>query len=103
MVAAADAIDAKAPQREEYVKAAKNFRMPYWDWARPASPDSVFPEVALSNTLPKSKVPYVTKRNPLYAFTWPEGVDDSNITLVRPCCGHERQQPITTSHASSHH
>ena len=38
-------------KRKRYIQAAKNFRMPYWDWAPPTDAGiGVFPKEALSST-----------------------------------------------------
>lgn len=38
-------------ERQKNIEAAKNFRMPYWDWALPADPGiGLFPEEVLSTT-----------------------------------------------------
>lgn len=38
-------------KRNKYIQAAKNFRMPYWDWALPTDAGiGVFPKEALSST-----------------------------------------------------
>ena len=61
--------------RDIYINAAKNFRMPYWDWASPADKDiGLFPQEVLGTTVhqvvrpggKKQKVPL--DRNPLASY-----------------------------------
>ena len=63
---AAKEIESDHPKKEAYMTAAKNFRMPYWDWARKDAP--LVPPEALQDG------------NPVYAFPFPAGTP-SNITV----------------------
>ncbi|GKU23060.1 unnamed protein product [Fusarium langsethiae] len=76
--------------REKYLKAAKDFRMPFWDWARPGLP--AFPEEATDSDkasviLPQSLLQeypdlkriadgFVEIHNPLYSYPFPSDVDN---------------------------
>ncbi|QDS78173.1 hypothetical protein FKW77_005300 [Venturia effusa] len=57
--------------RDRYVTAAQNLRIPYWDWARPVSPgehavpDSMSSSGIVVNTPQQSQV---TIQNPLYSY-----------------------------------
>lgn len=55
----ANGISSTVANRDTYLKAAKSFRMPYWDWARQ---DRGFPEDALTSDIP-SKTPTFTVKN----------------------------------------
>ncbi|ENH75899.1 Tyrosinase [Fusarium oxysporum f. sp. cubense race 1] len=75
--------------RDKYVEAAKSFRMPFWDWARPGLP--VFPEEATNSDKARVIVPQsllqeypdlnksadgsVEIHNPLFSYTFPSGID----------------------------
>ena len=42
-----------AERRDAYIKAAKDFRMPYWDWALQTNEDvTLFPWEVMSSTVP---------------------------------------------------
>ncbi|ETS78584.1 hypothetical protein PFICI_10646 [Pestalotiopsis fici W106-1] len=71
-----------AERKADYVKAAKTFRMPYWDWARPDLP--VFPAEAgidANNQVarPKTSAEAPIKPNPLASYTFRESASDDNI------------------------
>lgn len=55
------------PGKADYEKAAKSFRLPYWDWAS-REESGVFPLEAIKNTYDRSQVPKSTtswfERNP---------------------------------------
>jgi hypothetical protein len=84
---AADSIDPMSPEKAKYQQIAKNFRMPYWDWAR--RDVSPFPKAALNSTAypnnkdffksPNFKGPQMTPDpkvkddyNPLFTFPFPK-------------------------------
>ncbi|KAI1848861.1 hypothetical protein JX266_005289 [Neoarthrinium moseri] len=69
-------------RKADYVKAAKTFRMPYWDWARPDL--SIFPPQAgprADNQVVKPKRPQkaAISPNPLAAYQFRESASNSNI------------------------
>jgi tyrosinase len=64
--------------RPRYVAAAKDFRMPYWDWALKISGQtSAFPTAVSSSSITVIDVDGVSKpiNNPLYSFLF----SDKNI------------------------
>ena len=75
--------------KQTYVSAAKNFRMPYWDWARNDVP-TVFPAQAMNNTYPATPATGLPTQtyNPLCVFPFGKNTsvsqtDWNNITSVR--------------------
>lgn len=71
-------------RKAEYVKAAKTFRMPYWDWARRDL--GVFPPQASSKKLnpvirPKS-IPGKSDINPLANYIFRESKSQKDINTV---------------------
>ena len=82
MIAIAKGIDDKEPEKDEYVRYAEAFRMPYWDWARKG--DSVFPPQALDNSYKPEGKPSSAARpekyNPLFLFPFPQNTH-SDITV----------------------
>lgn len=78
----ASGIDDSSAEKAKYVAAAKEFRMPYWDWARKNV--SIFPEEALSNEIsfsgPPSRNSVHPKYNPLFQAPFHEGAC-AKITL----------------------
>ncbi|KAI9785538.1 MAG: hypothetical protein M1839_009279 [Geoglossum umbratile] len=60
------------PLRDQYVKAAKTFRIPYWDWARKPDPGVLPPSTYISDTVTVIDVDGNSKDipNPLYSFTF---------------------------------
>lgn len=80
----ANGISSTFAGRDTYLKAAKNFRMPYWDWARS---DRQFPEDALVSDLPPKTPSFTVKNfdgpryNPLLYYKFPDGTPDE-ITWV---------------------
>ncbi|KAF9878953.1 hypothetical protein CkaCkLH20_03853 [Colletotrichum karsti] len=73
---------AEDERREDYLRAAKSFRLPYWDWARPDL--GVFPPQAATEALnevvrPRS-LPGDSEINPLanYAFRESKSMEDIN-------------------------
>ena len=67
------------PDKQEYVKLAEEFRMPYWDWA--SKKTEIVPQIAL-NRVYREKGPTSSKSvteegiedfNPLFAFKFPPG------------------------------
>lgn len=60
----ASGIDDSSAEKAKYVAAAKEFRMPYWDWAR--NNVSIFPEEALSNEISFSGPPSGNSVHPKY-------------------------------------
>ncbi|KAK1596707.1 uncharacterized protein LY79DRAFT_667261 [Colletotrichum navitas] len=66
----------ESERKADYVKAAKDFRMPYWDWARPDL--GVFPTQATSQARVQVKRPHGKQRdsllnpNPLAAYKFGE-------------------------------
>ena len=74
------------PDKQEYVKLAKEFRMPYWDWA--SQNTEIAPQIALNRDY-REKGPIssisVTEEviedfNPLFAFKFPPRTP-KNITI----------------------
>ena len=77
------------PDKEEYVKLADQFRIPYWDWA--SQKTEIVPQIALDPNY-RQKGPIssesVTQKgiedyNPLFAFIFPQGTP-SEITVSAP-------------------
>jgi tyrosinase len=56
--------------RQPYIDAARDFRMPYWDWAMPAPEgESHFPDVFWNATISQYGPRGVQEiRNPLYSY-----------------------------------
>lgn len=79
-----------AERRDAYIKAAEDFRMPYWDWARQTDEDvTLFPREVLSSTIPSVIRPHrqgqaePMSANPLASYQFgSEGQSDENIDLV---------------------
>uniref|UniRef100_L2GER5 tyrosinase n=1 Tax=Colletotrichum fructicola (strain Nara gc5) TaxID=1213859 RepID=L2GER5_COLFN len=71
-------------RKADYVKAAKTFRMPYWDWARPDL--GVFPPQAASAALNKVVRPKAlsgkSEINPLSNYTFRESASLRDINTV---------------------
>jgi len=75
-----------AERRDAYIKAAKDFRMPYWDWALQTNEDvTLFPKEVLSSTIPsvirpgRQGKPTPMDSNPLASYSFgPEGQKDHN-------------------------
>lgn len=87
----ANGISSTFAGRDTYLKAAKGFRMPYWDWARS---DRQFPDDALISDLP-SKTPSFTVRNfdgakynPLLYYKFPDGTPDEITWVSAPLWKH---------------
>ncbi|KAF2259352.1 Di-copper centre-containing protein [Lojkania enalia] len=73
------------PLRSRYVAAAKDFRMPYWDWAtRINRSTSAFPTAISSSTATIIDVDGATKEidNPLYSFRFDDKAIPSNSDLA---------------------
>ncbi|KAK1472444.1 hypothetical protein CCUS01_05828 [Colletotrichum cuscutae] len=70
-------------RRSDYVKAAKDFRMPYWDWARPDL--GVFPAEATSQARVQVKRPHNNQKdsridpNPLATYKFRESRTNTSI------------------------
>ena len=71
--------DLQSEYGNRYIEAAKNFRIPYWDWALPANTGlGLFPEEALRSTKHNLTRPKVTagqsvavkEDNPLAYYTF---------------------------------
>lgn len=85
----ANGIDTHNQDRDKYIKAANEFRMPYWDWARKDA--LIFPQEALDDQLPFStnlKFPSSTASvsptsNPLFKapFNKDSIFDDTFVSL----------------------
>ncbi|KAF6814923.1 tyrosinase [Colletotrichum sojae] len=74
---------AEDERKADYVKAAKTFRIPYWDWARPDL--GVFPPQAATRamnrvTRPRS-MPGSSRINPLGSYTFRESKDLPDINI----------------------
>lgn len=76
----------ESERKADYVKAAKNFRMPYWDWARPDL--GVFPTQATAQARVHVKRPHGKQQdflldpNPLATYRFRESKGDRNINRV---------------------
>ena len=74
------------PEKQEYVKLAEEFRMPYWDWA--SQNTEIVPQIALNRDYREegpTSSNSVTEEgiedfNPLFAFKFPPGTP-KNITV----------------------
>lgn len=90
------AIDSKHPAKQEYMKLADDFRLPYWDWAR--KDVQIVPEEAIDpnyhvNGPPSSASVPAPERlyyNGLFAYEFPDGTPDeirvsSSISLPNYC------------------
>jgi len=85
----ANEIIAPPAEKAKYVAAAKDFRMPYWDWAR--KDVTIFPEEALNNTTdftgPPSTASVHPKYNPLFQAPFqdkvPKEITSGYKTTVR--------------------
>ncbi|KAF7532664.1 hypothetical protein G7054_g7781 [Neopestalotiopsis clavispora] len=76
----------EAERKADYVKAAKTFRMPYWDWARPDLP--IFPAEASINAnnqvaRPRASTKAPIKPNPLASYKFRESASDGNVNWFR--------------------
>lgn len=77
---------AETERRSDYVKAAKDFRMPYWDWARPDL--GVFPAEATSQARVQVKRPHNNQKdsridpNPLATYKFRESRTNTSINQV---------------------
>nr|XP_036576373.1 tyrosinase [Colletotrichum truncatum]KAF6783111.1 tyrosinase [Colletotrichum truncatum] len=74
---------AEDERKADYVRAAKSFRMPYWDWARPDL--GVFPPQAVSDATnrvirPRS-LPGSAEINPLASYTFRESRSMRDINI----------------------
>ena len=67
--------------RDAWIAAAKDFRMPYWDWADPKG--SIYPEDTLVETLdviqPQSKGIPKPVPNPLYAYKFQQAKQKGTV------------------------
>ncbi|OLN86707.1 Tyrosinase 5 [Colletotrichum chlorophyti] len=76
---------ADSERKSDYVRAAKDFRMPYWDWARPDL--GVFPAQASSHARVQVKRPHGQQRdtvidpNPLATYRFRESARNRNINV----------------------
>ncbi|OCL03657.1 Di-copper centre-containing protein, partial [Glonium stellatum] len=85
----ANGINAPSAEKAKYIAAAKDFRMPYWDWARKDVP--IFPREALNNENstngPPSSASIHAKYNPLFQAPFqssvPPGIARGYPTTVR--------------------
>jgi tyrosinase len=75
--------------RDDYIQAAKTFRLPYWDWALPPDQDNgVFPGDALTGVehdihFPDSRKVKKFARNPLASYKFGSvGMGDVTINKV---------------------
>jgi len=83
------ALQAPADQLEQYLSAADEFRIPYWDWAQGTIIGPV-PEFFITPTLTLTNIDGVSMpiSNPLYSYRFrpiPDGFDDK-VSLVSTTC-----------------
>lgn len=86
MYASVQAVAKRFPEslRARYVAAAKDFRMPYWDWAtRITGQTSAFPTAVSSSRITVTDVDGATKQinNPLYSFRFNDKQIPSELAL----------------------
>ncbi|KAF2815808.1 tyrosinase-domain-containing protein [Mytilinidion resinicola] len=64
-----------------YVAAAKDFRMPYWDWAAKVGSGSAFPSAISSQTATVIDTDGATKQinNPLFSFQFPASASEGDL------------------------
>ncbi|TQN70844.1 Tyrosinase [Colletotrichum shisoi] len=93
----------ESERKADYVKAAKNFRMPYWDWARPDL--GVFPTQATAQARVHVKRPHGKQQdflldpNPLATYRFRESKSDRNINRFPAVGGTIRYPGQTTSNS----
>ena len=80
------------PDKQEYVKLAEEFRMPYWDWA--SQNTEIVPQIALNHDY-REKGPTSSKSvteegiedfNPLFAFKFPVGTPKDIMVSISSLC-----------------
>ena len=82
----AHGIEDKHPDKQEYVKLAEEFRMPYWDWA--SQKTEIVPQIALNRDYheegPKPSKSVTEDFNPLFAFKFPRDTPTEITVSISP-------------------